>query len=133
VAPDPVGCVVSLGPARWVTVPGMWHQFQAQEPGFGGFLGRGHLGLFLIVMPRGRSFPRLVEFFFIGRTPSLLQLTECVILASLFSRYEHPLLVEKREKGEWVLPITVYAPPLRRRPTHGRNDRSVLPGNIFNS
>ncbi|CAN6236611.1 unnamed protein product [Urochloa humidicola] len=48
-------------------------------------------------------------------------------------RYEHPLLVEKREKGEWVLPITVYAPPLRRRPTHGRNDRSVLPGNIFNS
>ncbi|RLM65404.1 uncharacterized protein C2845_PM16G23520 [Panicum miliaceum] len=65
--------------------------------------------------------------------PSPLQLTECVILASLFSRYEHPLLVEKREKGEWVLPITVYAPPLRRRPTHGRNDRSVLPGNIFNS
>ncbi|RLM74833.1 uncharacterized protein C2845_PM15G24930 [Panicum miliaceum] len=49
------------------------------------------------------------------------------------TRYEHPLLVEKREKGEWVLPITVYAPPLRRRPTHGRNDRSVLPGNIFNS
>ncbi|CAO2044164.1 unnamed protein product [Urochloa humidicola] len=48
-------------------------------------------------------------------------------------RYEHPLLVEKRQKGEWVLPITVYAPPLRRRPTHGRNDRSVLPGNIFNS
>ncbi|CAL5024824.1 unnamed protein product [Urochloa decumbens] len=48
-------------------------------------------------------------------------------------RYEHPLLVEKREKGEWVLPITVYAPPLRRRPTHGRNDRSVLTGNIFDS
>ncbi|CAL5014249.1 unnamed protein product [Urochloa decumbens] len=48
-------------------------------------------------------------------------------------RYEHPLLVEKREKGEWVLPITVYAPPLHRRPTHGRNDRSVLTGNIFDS
>ncbi|CAL5070663.1 unnamed protein product [Urochloa decumbens] len=48
-------------------------------------------------------------------------------------RYEHPLLVEKREKGEWVLPITVYAPPLRRRPTHGRNDRSVLSENIFDS
>ncbi|XP_062227082.1 uncharacterized protein LOC133925213 [Phragmites australis] len=49
------------------------------------------------------------------------------------ARYEHPLLVEKREKGEWILPITVYAPPLRRRATHGRNDRSVLLGNIFNS
>ncbi|KAJ1273404.1 hypothetical protein BS78_06G277800 [Paspalum vaginatum] len=49
------------------------------------------------------------------------------------ARYEHPLLVEKREKGEWVLPITVYAPPLRRRATHGRNDRSALTGNIFNS
>ncbi|KAM0922826.1 hypothetical protein ACQ4PT_005925 [Festuca glaucescens] len=49
------------------------------------------------------------------------------------SRYEHPLLVEKREKGDWVLPITVYAPPQRRRATHGRNDRSVLVGNLFNS
>ncbi|KAK3141198.1 hypothetical protein QOZ80_4BG0330730 [Eleusine coracana subsp. coracana] len=49
------------------------------------------------------------------------------------AKYEHPLLVEKREKGEWVLPITVYAPPLQRRATHGRNDRSVLLGNIFSS
>uniref|UniRef100_A0ACD6ADV3 Uncharacterized protein n=1 Tax=Avena sativa TaxID=4498 RepID=A0ACD6ADV3_AVESA len=49
------------------------------------------------------------------------------------SRYEHPLLVEKREKGDWVLPITVYAPPQHRRATHGRNDRSVLVGNLFNS
>ncbi|XP_015694278.1 uncharacterized protein LOC102722226 isoform X1 [Oryza brachyantha] len=49
------------------------------------------------------------------------------------SRYEHPLLVEKREKGDWVLPITVYAPPLRRQATHGRNDKSVLIGNLFNS
>ncbi|TVU16505.1 hypothetical protein EJB05_40074 [Eragrostis curvula] len=49
------------------------------------------------------------------------------------ARYEHPLLVEKREKGEWVLPLTVYAPPLRRRATHGRNDRSVALGNIFSS
>ncbi|CAO2183501.1 unnamed protein product [Urochloa humidicola] len=49
------------------------------------------------------------------------------------NRYEHPLLVDKREKGEWVLPITVYAPPLHKRPAHGRNDRSVLSGNIFNS
>jgi hypothetical protein len=51
----------------------------------------------------------------------------------LFGRYDHPLLVEKREKGDWVLPITVYAPPQRRRATHGRNDRSVLVGNLFNS
>ncbi|KAL5199737.1 hypothetical protein ABZP36_020940 [Zizania latifolia] len=49
------------------------------------------------------------------------------------SRYEHPLLVDKREKGDWVLPITVYAPPLRRQAIHGRNDRSVLLGNLFNS
>ncbi|XP_044956602.1 uncharacterized protein LOC123407518 isoform X1 [Hordeum vulgare subsp. vulgare] len=49
------------------------------------------------------------------------------------SRYEHPLLVEKREKGDWVLPITVYAPPMRRRATHGRNGRSALVGNLFNS
>ncbi|OAY77972.1 hypothetical protein ACMD2_23188, partial [Ananas comosus] len=27
-------------------------------------------------------------------------------------RYEHPLLIEQREKGDWVLPISVYAPPL---------------------
>ena len=54
-------------------------------------------------------------------------------ISSLFGRYEHPLLVEKREKGDWVLPITVYAPPSRRRATHGRNDRSVLVGNLFNS
>jgi len=77
VAPDPVGCVVSLGPARWVTVPGTWHQFQAQEPGFGGFLGRGHLGLFLFVMPRGRSFPRPVEFFY---EPSLPKETQFIRL-----------------------------------------------------
>ncbi|AQK47117.1 hypothetical protein ZEAMMB73_Zm00001d026579 [Zea mays] len=49
------------------------------------------------------------------------------------ARYEHPLLVEKREKGEWVLPVTVYAPPLHRRATRGRNDRSGLPGNILDS
>jgi len=49
------------------------------------------------------------------------------------ARYEHPLLVDKREKGEWVLPVTVYTPPLRRRATHERNGRSVSPGNIFNS
>ncbi|XP_048140185.1 uncharacterized protein LOC115731679 isoform X3 [Rhodamnia argentea] len=28
-----------------------------------------------------------------------------------WTRYEHPLLVEGRDKSEWVLPITVHAPP----------------------
>ncbi|KAJ3687310.1 hypothetical protein LUZ61_016474 [Rhynchospora tenuis] len=47
------------------------------------------------------------------------------------SRYEHPLLIEKREKGEWVLPITVYAPPLRRQAVQSRNDKHLSLGNIF--
>ncbi|CAN8302983.1 unnamed protein product [Cochlearia groenlandica] len=29
------------------------------------------------------------------------------------SRYDHPLLIPEREKSEWVLPITVHAPPPR--------------------
>ncbi|KAH0920841.1 hypothetical protein HID58_020859 [Brassica napus] len=29
------------------------------------------------------------------------------------SRYEHPLLIREKEKCEWVLPITVHAPPPR--------------------
>lgn len=29
-----------------------------------------------------------------------------------WTRYEHPLLIEEREKCEWVLPITVHAPPV---------------------
>ncbi|WRX13626.1 Reduced growth phenotype protein 1 - like 1 [Theobroma cacao] len=28
-----------------------------------------------------------------------------------WARYEHPLLIEGRDKSEWVLPITVHAPP----------------------
>ncbi|XP_044490532.1 uncharacterized protein LOC123214665 isoform X2 [Mangifera indica] len=28
-----------------------------------------------------------------------------------WSRYEHPLLIEGRDKSEWTLPITVHAPP----------------------
>ncbi|KAJ0038149.1 hypothetical protein Pint_23183 [Pistacia integerrima] len=28
-----------------------------------------------------------------------------------WSRYEHPLLIEGRDKSEWILPITVHAPP----------------------
>lgn len=40
------------------------------------------------------------------------------------SRYEHPLLVEGREKCEWVLPITVHAPPGGAPAAQTRNDRS---------
>ncbi|XP_073001113.1 uncharacterized protein [Typha latifolia] len=60
------------------------------------------------------------EFF---TTPEGLDLT----------RYEHPLLVEKREKGDWVLPITVYAPPLRRQAAQTRNDKPLPLGNLFHS
>ncbi|KAL3353828.1 hypothetical protein AABB24_018481 [Solanum stoloniferum] len=41
-----------------------------------------------------------------------------------WSRYEHPLLVEGREKCEWVLPITVHAPPGGAPAAQTRNDRS---------
>ncbi|KAG5387997.1 hypothetical protein IGI04_029538 [Brassica rapa subsp. trilocularis] len=40
------------------------------------------------------------------------------------SRYEHPLLVPEREKSEWVLPITVHAPPPRTSsPAQNRGDK----------
>ncbi|XP_016473275.1 uncharacterized protein LOC107795206 isoform X2 [Nicotiana tabacum] len=41
-----------------------------------------------------------------------------------WSRYEHPLLVEGREKCEWVLPITVHAPPGGAAAAQTRNDKS---------
>ncbi|KAM3394734.1 putative protein isoform X1 [Capsicum galapagoense] len=41
-----------------------------------------------------------------------------------WSRYEHPILVEGREKCEWVLPITVHAPPGGAAAAQTRNDRS---------
>ncbi|KAJ4769621.1 RAB6A-GEF complex partner protein 2 [Rhynchospora pubera] len=47
------------------------------------------------------------------------------------SRYEHPLLIERREKGKWVLPITVYAPPLRRQAVQSRNNKHLSLGNLF--
>lgn len=40
------------------------------------------------------------------------------------TRYEHPLLIQEREKGEWVLPLTVHA-PLPRQTAHSRNDKPV--------
>lgn len=38
-------------------------------------------------------------------------------------RYEHPLLIEGREKSEWILPITVHAPPPGTSSGHSRNER----------
>lgn len=41
------------------------------------------------------------------------------------TRYEHPLLIEGRDKCEWVLPITVHAPPSgTAAAAHTRNDKS---------
>ncbi|XP_010250535.2 PREDICTED: uncharacterized protein LOC104592759 [Nelumbo nucifera] len=45
-----------------------------------------------------------------------------------WTSYEHPLLIEGRDKGEWVLPITVHVPTLRAQAAHTRNDRSLSPG-----
>lgn len=39
-----------------------------------------------------------------------------------WTKYEHPLLIEGREKTEWVLPITVHAPP-PRTPSGSRNQK----------
>ncbi|PKU86783.1 uncharacterized protein LOC110095378 [Dendrobium catenatum] len=49
------------------------------------------------------------------------------------NRYEHPLLVEQREKGDWVLPITVCAPPLRAETLHTRNEKDFSVGSLFPS
>lgn len=40
-----------------------------------------------------------------------------------WTRYEHPLLIEGREKSEWILPITVHAPPSSAATAQNRNDR----------
>ncbi|XP_043817600.1 uncharacterized protein LOC110625572 isoform X2 [Manihot esculenta] len=40
-----------------------------------------------------------------------------------WTRYEHPLLVEGRDKSEWVLPITVHAPPSGTLGAHTRNEK----------
>ncbi|ESQ30466.1 hypothetical protein EUTSA_v10011376mg [Eutrema salsugineum] len=39
------------------------------------------------------------------------------------SRYEHPLLIPEREKSEWILPITVHAPPPRTSAAQNRGDK----------
>lgn len=46
------------------------------------------------------------------------------------ARYEHPLLIEEREKGEWVLPITVYAPPPRSQASHAKSENLSI-GNLW--
>ncbi|CAL5403888.1 unnamed protein product [Camellia sinensis] len=42
-----------------------------------------------------------------------------------WTRFEHPLLMDGRDKCEWVLPITVHAPPLGTPPVHTRNEKPV--------
>ncbi|TYH39173.1 hypothetical protein ES332_D12G162200v1 [Gossypium tomentosum] len=41
-----------------------------------------------------------------------------------WTRYEHPLLVEGRDKSEWVLPITVHAPPSGTSSTLTRTEKA---------
>lgn len=40
-----------------------------------------------------------------------------------WTRYEHPLFVEGRDKCEWVIPITVHAPPPGAPGAHTRSDK----------
>ncbi|XP_059656050.1 uncharacterized protein LOC132303037 isoform X2 [Cornus florida] len=41
-----------------------------------------------------------------------------------WTRFEHPLLIEGRDKSEWVLPITVHAPPPGTQ-AHIRNEKNL--------
>ncbi|KAI3814010.1 hypothetical protein L1987_18749 [Smallanthus sonchifolius] len=40
-----------------------------------------------------------------------------------WTRFEHPLLIEGRDKCEWVLPITVHAPPFTATVSHSRTEK----------
>lgn len=40
-----------------------------------------------------------------------------------WTRFEHPLLIEGRDKCEWVLPITVHAPPFTPTVSHSRSEK----------
>lgn len=40
-----------------------------------------------------------------------------------WTRFEHPLLIEGRDKCDWVLPITVHAPPLNTTQVNPRNEK----------
>ncbi|KAG9440928.1 hypothetical protein H6P81_021093 [Aristolochia fimbriata] len=46
-----------------------------------------------------------------------------------WTRYEHPLLINGREKSEWVLPITVHAPP--PRPQGVKNEKPLSLGELW--
>ncbi|KMZ57932.1 hypothetical protein ZOSMA_80G00240 [Zostera marina] len=46
-----------------------------------------------------------------------------------WARYDHPLLVEGRERGDWVLPITVSAPPPRNQSAQSKSEKPVSLGN----
>ncbi|RWR72927.1 Reduced growth phenotype protein 1 [Cinnamomum micranthum f. kanehirae] len=48
-----------------------------------------------------------------------------------WTRYEHPLLIEGRDKCEWILPITVHAPPPRTQAAHARNEKPVTLGAMW--
>ncbi|KAL3830294.1 hypothetical protein ACJIZ3_019096 [Penstemon smallii] len=43
-----------------------------------------------------------------------------------WTKFEHPLLIEGRDKCEWVLPITVHAPPLGPAAAQSRNEKQSL-------
>ncbi|MQL87198.1 hypothetical protein Taro_019741 [Colocasia esculenta] len=48
-----------------------------------------------------------------------------------WSRYEHPLFVEERERGDWVLPITVHALPPHSQAAHRKNQKPFPVGNLW--
>ena len=58
-----------------------------------------------------------------------------------WSRYEHPLLVEERERGEWTIPILVHSPlprtqksnVTRERPSPPRRGPSIPPLSLLSS
>ncbi|KAL8485971.1 hypothetical protein ACS0TY_028032 [Phlomoides rotata] len=41
------------------------------------------------------------------------------------TRFEHPLLIEGRDKCVWILPITIHAPPSRTAAAQSRNKRPI--------
>nr|GMD77649.1 uncharacterized protein LOC109175964 isoform X2 [Ipomoea batatas] len=42
-----------------------------------------------------------------------------------WTRFEHPLLIDGRDKCEWVLPITVHAPPAGAAAIQAQNEKSL--------
>lgn len=42
-----------------------------------------------------------------------------------WSRYDHPLLVDGRDKCEWCLPVTVHAPPPGAAAAHARSRKNL--------